>query len=106
MLIILQVSAFPGTLQTSGISSLSHFHLSLKGTQEAHRDDQQSRVISGFVILVLHSDPIPPNQTIENVYVRVCVCRAPASSIPGNVLSEDKLSVSNAIYNDRGSFHE
>lgn len=103
MLIILQVSAFPGLLQTSGIYDLSDFYLLwgnflLKGTQEVRRDVQQSCVISGFVILVLHSEASPPNQTIENVYVRMfCVS---ASSTPGNVLLGNKHS------SDRGSFYE
>lgn len=69
MLIILQVSAFPGLLQTSGIYDLSDFYLLW---ERVRWDVQQSCVISGFVILVLHSDPIPANQTIENVYVQ-CV---------------------------------
>lgn len=101
MLVILQVSAFPGLLQTSGIYDLSDFYLLwgnflLKGTEEVRWDVQQSCVIFGFVILVLHSEPIPPNQTIENVCV--CVFCASASSTPGNVLLGNKLvNISNTL---------
>lgn len=42
----------------------------LRGAQEGGRDDQQS-----CVVLVLRSDPIPPNQTIERVCVLVGAVR-------------------------------
>lgn len=101
MLIILQLSAFPGRLQTSGIYDLSDIYLLwenflLKETQDVRWHVQQSCVISRFVILVLHSEPIPPNQTIKNVYVRV-FC-ASTSSTPGNVLLGNELvNISNAL---------
>lgn len=78
----------------------------LRGTQEAGRDDQQSCVVSAFVILVLHSDPIPPNQTIEHVCVHVCAVRLRLPS--QEMLLENKLSVNSAhaLITDRGSFHD
>lgn len=100
MLIILQVSAVAGRLQPSGISSppppspaLTALAPSmLRGAQEGGRDDQQSCLVSAFVILVLRSDPIPPNQTIERVYVLVGAVRRRLPS-PGNVPLENKLNV-------------